>query len=148
MLAPLCQSMFKFGTSIRKGTVCYFVRFQTRSLLFLTERALQAPHTQRCTNGATLCVCGASRVYHFVHVTSPAPPHTFEILWISNVCAARPPPDPLLVSIADRNKGGQPSGQSLRALALHPPPLYLTVRGCEELVFFIEENAFPSENWH
>src|SRR3954452_25137466 len=23
-LAPLCQGMFKFGTKLRKGTVCYF----------------------------------------------------------------------------------------------------------------------------
>jgi hypothetical protein len=29
--------MFVFGTSVRKGTVCYFNSFQTRSLPFLTE---------------------------------------------------------------------------------------------------------------
>jgi hypothetical protein len=34
---PLCQSMFKFGTSLRKGTVCSSARFDTRSLPFLTE---------------------------------------------------------------------------------------------------------------
>src|SRR3954452_13222143 len=38
LCAPLCQSMFKFGTGLRKGTVYYFIRFHTRSLPFLTER--------------------------------------------------------------------------------------------------------------
>jgi hypothetical protein len=88
-LAPLCQGIFKFGTCLLNGTVCYFVTFSTRALPFLTERTPQAPHTQHCTNGAMLCVCGASGVHNFFYVTSPAPPHTFEILWISNVCAAR-----------------------------------------------------------
>src|SRR5436305_12714558 len=37
-LAPLCQGMFKFGTSMRLSTLCYFVRFRTRSLPFLTDR--------------------------------------------------------------------------------------------------------------
>jgi hypothetical protein len=37
LCAPLCQGMFKWGTSLRNGTVCYFVRFHTRSLPFLTE---------------------------------------------------------------------------------------------------------------
>src|SRR5436305_7228948 len=37
-LAPLCQGMFKFGTSMRLGTLCYFVKFSTRGLPFLTER--------------------------------------------------------------------------------------------------------------
>src|SRR3954453_7722635 len=37
IIAPLCQAMFKFGTGLRKGTVCYFNNFHTRSLPFLTE---------------------------------------------------------------------------------------------------------------
>jgi hypothetical protein len=37
IIAPLCQGIFKFGTGLRKGTVCYFIRFHTRSLPFLTE---------------------------------------------------------------------------------------------------------------
>jgi len=37
LCAPLCQSMFKFGTSIRKGTVCNFIRFHTRCLPVFTE---------------------------------------------------------------------------------------------------------------
>jgi len=36
-LAPLCQGMFRIYTLTVKGTVCYAVRFHTRSLPFLTE---------------------------------------------------------------------------------------------------------------
>jgi len=47
-LAPLCQGMFKFGTSMRLGTLCNFVRFSTRGLPFLTER----PPTRRTADKA------------------------------------------------------------------------------------------------
>jgi LAGLIDADG DNA endonuclease family/Cytochrome b/b6/petB len=36
-LAPLCQGMFRIYTRTVSGTVCYAVRFHTRSLPFLTE---------------------------------------------------------------------------------------------------------------
>jgi len=36
-LAPLCQGMFRIYTHTVSGTVCYAVRFSTRSLPFLTE---------------------------------------------------------------------------------------------------------------
>src|SRR4051812_17425664 len=37
LCAPLCQSMSKFQTNLRAGTLCYSVYFHTRVLPFLTE---------------------------------------------------------------------------------------------------------------
>jgi hypothetical protein len=37
MLAPLCQSIFRFRTSLSKGTPCYSIKLYTRCLPFLTE---------------------------------------------------------------------------------------------------------------
>jgi LAGLIDADG DNA endonuclease family/Cytochrome b/b6/petB len=38
LCAPLCQGMFRIFTQRVNGTVCYAVRFHTRSLPFLTEK--------------------------------------------------------------------------------------------------------------